>query len=193
MKYDFDAVVIGVSSGGFRALHTILPMFPQNFACPVIIVQHRASTDDDFFIESLDSHCELNVKEAVEKEKLQAGTVYISPGNYHLLVEKDKTLSLSVDEPVCYARPSIDVLFESASGAFGPRLIGVILTGANSDGSNGIRTIRENKGLTISQDPLDAETSVMPQSAIETNCIDFVLPLKDIPPFITGLLENTHE
>lgn len=193
MKYDFHAVVIGVSAGGFNALHIILPMFPRNFPCPVIIVHHGMAENDNFLVDSLNSMSKLFVKEAEDKEKLQTGKIYIAPGNYHLLVEKDRTLSLSVDEPVCYARPSIDVLFETAALAFGPHLIGIILTGASCDGSNGIRIIKANKGLTIAQDPNTAEVNLMPGSAIATHCIDFVLSLEDIPSFITGLLENDHE
>ena len=193
MKYDFHAVVMGVSAGGFKALRIILPMFPQNFPCPVIIVHHRMATEDNFFVNSLNSISKLIVKEAKDKEKLKIGKIYIAPGNYHLLVEKDQTLSLSVDEPVCYARPSIDVLFETAARAFGSHLIGTILTGASCDGSNGIRTIKANNGLTIAQDPITAEVNLMPCSAIATQCIDFVLSLEDIPSFITGLLEEDDE
>jgi two-component system chemotaxis response regulator CheB len=192
MKYDFHAVVIGVSAGGFHALHAILPELSKDFPCPVIIVQHRMAAEDDFFVESLNSKCELIVKEAEDKEMLQSGKIYIAPGDYHLLVEKDQTLSLSVDEPVCYARPSIDVLFETCAEAFGSHLIGIVLTGANSDGSNGIKAIKENKGLTIAQDPETAEVDVMPRFAIETKCIDFVLPLEAIPSFITDLFEDSH-
>jgi two-component system chemotaxis response regulator CheB len=192
MKYDFHSIVIGVSAGGFKALHTMLPRFPKDFPCPVIIVQHRKATEDDFFIESLNSKCSLFVKEAEDKEMLKPGKVYIAPGNYHLLVERDKTLSLSVDEPVSYARPSIDVLFETSAKAFASHLVGVILSGANSDGSNGIRAIKANGGLTIAQDPETAEVSVMPKSAIATNCVDFVLPLEDIPSFIIGLMEDDN-
>ncbi|MCP3943715.1 MAG: chemotaxis protein CheB [Desulfobacteraceae bacterium] len=192
MKYDFHVLVIGVSAGGFRALHTILPMFPKDFSCPVIIVQHRMATDENFFVESLNSKCNMGVKEAEDKEQIEAGKIYIAPGGYHLLVEKNHILSLSVDEPVSYARPSVDVLFETAAQAFGAHLIGIILTGANCDGSEGIKNIKANKGLTIAQDPDTAEASMMPVSAIATGCVDFVLLLEDIPSFIIGLVEDHH-
>lgn len=192
MNYDFHAVVIGVSAGGFKALHTLLPRFPKDFSCPVIIVQHRRATEDDFLIESLNSKCSLFVKEAEDKEMLKPGRIYIAPGNYHLLVERNQSLSLSVDEPVSYARPSIDVLFKTSATAFASHLMGVILSGANSDGSNGIMAIKEKGGLTIAQDPETAEVSVMPCSAIATNCIDFILPLEDIPSFIIGLMEDDN-
>lgn len=192
MTYNFQAVVVGVSAGGFKALNTILPPLPGDFPCPIIIAQHRMAAEDDFLVESLDSKCKLTFKEADDKDILKSGTIYIAPGDYHLLVEKDKTLSLSIDEPVQYARPSIDVLFETASEVFGPNLIGIILTGANSDGSKGIREIKANNGLTIAQDPSTAEVKMMPHSAIATGNIDFVLPLEEIPSFIIGLLEHSH-
>ena len=192
MKAEFKAVVMGISAGGFKALHTILPLFPTTFPIPIIIVQHRTAGDDDYFIDSLNSRSLLRVKEAAAMEKIMPETIYIAPGGYHLLIEKDYSFSLCVDEPVCYARPSIDVLFETASRAYGPHLIGVILTGANSDGSNGIKTIRHGKGLTIAQDPETAEMGIMPLSAIATNCVDFILPLEDIPPFLISLVETAH-
>ena len=193
MVYEFHAVVMGVSAGGFKALHTILPMFTKDFPCPLIIVQHRATSEDDFLVESLNRKCKLIAKEAEDKELLKSGYIYIAPGNYHLLVEKDKTLSLSVDEPVCHARPSIDVLFETSAEAFGSNLIGVILTGANSDGSDGVRAIKSNMGLTIAQDPETAEVSFMPNCAVATKCIDFVLPLEDIPSFLFNVIEDADE
>lgn len=192
MKVDFSAVVMGVSAGGFQALHTILPMFPKAFPFPVIVVQHRMAGEDDFFVDSLNSKSLLTVKEAEEREKIQPGTAYIAPGGYHLLVEKDHTFSLSVDEPVCYARPSIDVLFETAARVYGSHLVGIILTGANSDGSNGIKTIKQGNGLTIAQDPDTAEVNLMPLAAIATHCVDFILPLEDIPSFLTNLVEDAH-
>ncbi len=190
MKRGFQAVVIGVSAGGFKALNVLLPMFPPDFPNPVIIVQHRRAVGAEFLVESLNGKCSLTVKEAEDKEKIQAGKVYIAPGGYHLLVEKQRLLSLSVDEPVCFSRPSIDVLFETAAHAFRTHLIGVILTGANSDGSEGVKNIKANMGLTIAQDPDTAEVKLMPSSAIATGCIDYILPLEDIAPFITGLLED---
>ena len=190
MKYDLRAVVIGVSAGGFQALHTILPLFPKNFLPPVIIVQHRMTGSDDFFVESLNRCCKLKVIEPDDKEKIQSGTVYIAPAGYHLLIEKDFSLSLSLDELVCYARPSIDVLFETAAHAYGAKLAGIILTGANTDGSNGIKMIKKYGGLTIVQTPETAEDNLMPRSAISTNSVDFILSLEDIPPFLAELLEE---
>ncbi len=193
MKYQFHAVVIGVSAGGFHALNTILPMFPENFPVPIIIVQHRIESGDDYFVESLNKKSKLTVKESEDKESIVPGKVYIAPGGYHLYIEKDHTFSLSVDEPVCYARPSIDVLFETAADVFCSNLVGIILTGANSDGTNGIKAIKAKQGFVIAQDPDKAESKFMPISAIKTNLVDFILALEDIPGFLIALLENANE
>lgn len=190
MKYNIQAVVIGVSAGGFQALHTLLPLFPEDFSPPIIIVQHRMTGSDNFFIESLRRCCSLNVIEPDDKEIIQSGTVYIAPSGYHLLIEKDFSLSLSVDEPVSFARPSINVLFESAAEVYGAKLAGIILTGANSDGSDGIKMVKKNGGLTIVQAPDTAEFDIMPLSAISTNSVDFILSLEEILPFLVGLQED---
>src|SRR4051812_22636449 len=122
----YEAVVIGVSLGGLDALNFLLPALPVDFKLPVMIVQHIGISSDGFWIENLNGMSRLHVKEADEKEAVEKGTVYIAPPNYHLLVETDRTLSLSTDQRVNYARPSIDVLFESAAVAYGNKLIGVI-------------------------------------------------------------------
>lgn len=189
----YDAVVIGVSAGGMKALRVILAELKSGLPAPIIIVQHRMESPDNYLITYLDQRCRLKVKEAEEKERIDAGTVYIAPANYHLLVEKDGTFSLTVDELVSYSRPSVDVLFETAAKAYRDRLIGVILTGANSDGSAGIKQVKTTGGLTIAQDPGSAFSPVMPQAAIDTGSVDFVLELEDIPVFLTDLLENRDD
>ena len=192
MRLLYQAIVIGVSAGGFKALHTILPLFDKDLAVPVMVVQHRRSDDDAWFASSLDKKCRVCVKEAIDKEPVAPGTVYLAPSDYHLLVEKDHTLALSVDEPVCYSRPSIDVLFESAADAYGKGLIGIILTGANSDGSSGIIAVKAKGGYAIAQDPETAEVNFMPKAAIRTKAVDSVLPLEEIPGFVEKLLETTY-
>ncbi|OQY12574.1 MAG: chemotaxis protein CheB [Desulfobacteraceae bacterium 4572_19] len=189
MKLNLQAVVIGVSAGGFQALHTLLPLFPKTFLPPIIIVQHRMADSDDFFVDSLNKCCQLLVKEPDDKEKIRSGTVYIAPAGYHLFIEKNRTFSLSLDEPVRYSRPSIDVLFEAGAAVYKTNLAGVILTGANADGSNGIKTIKDHGGLTVAQDPETAEIATMPRSAIKTDAVDFILSLEDIPQFLSGLME----
>ena len=131
--------------------------------------------------------CKSRVKQADEKEKIVPAMIYIAPPNYHLLVEDDRTFSLSVDELVNFSRPSIDVLFESAADAYGKRLIGIILTGANSDGSNGLKKIKECGGMAIVQDPESSEADTMPRAAIKATKVDYVLPLEEIGTFLRKL------
>jgi two-component system chemotaxis response regulator CheB len=185
MKY--EAIVIGVSSGGMMTLNTILRHLPSDFALSIIIVQHQHPESDDFIAKFLDARCSLTVKQAEEKEIIMPGKIYIAPPNYHLLVEEDKTFSLSINKHVHFARPSIDVLFETAADAFGEKLVGIILTGANQDGSHGLKKIKESGGLTIVQDPDTAEVATMPEAAIASTKVDYILPLENIGPFICTL------
>ncbi|WP_395050339.1 chemotaxis protein CheB [Flavobacterium sp.] len=178
MKY--EAIVIGVSSGGMNAMKVIFSLLPKNFNTPIIIVQHMGARSDSQLIKLLNNQSNVSIKEADEKEKIENGKVYIAPPNYHLMIERDKTLSLSVDERVNYARPSIDVLFESAADVYKDKLIGVILTGSSSDGSLGLKKIKEFGGLTIAQDPKTAESAYMPASAIAVVPMDFILSLEEI-------------
>jgi two-component system chemotaxis response regulator CheB len=153
------------------------------------VVQHRLPAPDDFLAFSLNESCQLTVKEADEKELIKPGCVYIAPANYHLLVERDKTLSLSVEAKVCYSRPSIDVLFETAAEVYLSGLIGIILTGANNDGTAGLKKIKEKGGLTIAQNPATAESALMPRSAIQGNAVDKILSLAEIASFLVQLLK----
>lgn len=188
MKY--KAIVIGASSGGMNALKKIVMALPPNFDMPVIIIQHIGAGSDSYWIDLLDDICKLKVKEADEKEKIKKGTVYVAPPNYHLLVETDETFSLTIDQRVNYARPSIDVLFESAAHVYKDKLIGIILTGSNSDGALGMKKIKDLGGLTISEDPKTAESAFMPASAIEITKIDHILPMEKI---IQLLLEINNQ
>jgi two-component system, chemotaxis family, protein-glutamate methylesterase/glutaminase len=178
MKY--EAIVAGISSGGMNALKIIFSLLPADFRLPVIIVQHVGANSDNAWIKMLNEKSNLILKEADEKEKIKAGHVYFAPANYHLLVEKDKTFSLSNDEKVNFARPSIDVLFESASDAFGKNLIGIIFTGSNNDGAKGLKYIKDNGGLVIVQDPATAESPYMPGAAIDSARPHHILPLNEI-------------
>jgi len=176
----YEAIVMGVSSGGMNALKFIFSVLPANFSIPIIIVQHISAHSNNEWIELLNEKSNLTVKEADEKEKIETGNVYIAPSNYHLLIEKNKTFSLTIDERVNFARPSIDVLFESAAEAYEGKLIGVVLTGSNNDGTKGIRRIKECGGLAIIQDPETAESSYMPASAIAAIQADYILTLEKI-------------
>lgn len=131
------------------------------------------------------------MKEADEKEEIENGVVYFAPPNYHLLIERDHTFSLSADRRVNFARPSVDVLFESAANAYGSELIGVILTGANNDGARGLKKIKDMGGLTIVQDPASAEARYMPEAAIEeVQTVDYILPLEKIKTILIKLAKN---
>jgi len=176
----YEAIVIGVSSGGMNAMKVIFSLLPKEFSIPIIIVQHVSSHSNNQWIKLLNDKSNLCIKEADEKEKIENGTIYIAPANYHLMIEKNKTFSLTIDERVNYARPSIDVLFESAAEVYKDKLIGVILTGSNNDGTNGIKRIKEFGGLAIIQNPKTAESSYMPASAIAAIKPDYILSLVDI-------------
>ena len=180
----YRAIVIGTSAGGLHAVSAILDEFPADYPIPVIIVQHRSKDQRDLLEEVLQSKCKIRIKQADEKEKIESGCVYIAPPDYHLLVESDETFSLSADEPVRFSRPSIDVLFETAAAVFKNALIGIILTGASNDGSSGIVAIKKNGGLTIAQNPAEAQFPFMPKSSIETKEINYVWTLSDIRNFL---------
>jgi two-component system chemotaxis response regulator CheB len=183
----YHAIVIGASAGGLYAISYLLESLPEDYSIPIIIVQHRSKYPKDLLEEVLQNKCKIKVKQADEKEKIQAGVVYVAPPDYHLLIEENHTFSLSTDELINYSRPSIDVLFESAADVYKDKLMGIILTGTNSDGAAGIRAINNNKGLTIAQDPIEAEHSVMPLAAIETGGINYVFKLHEI---LTLLVKN---
>jgi len=176
----YEAIVIGVSSGGMNALKYLFSELPADYLIPIIIVQHVSAHSDNEWIKTLNNTSNLNIKEADEKEKIETGNVYIAPANYHLMLEKDKTFSLTIDERVNFARPSIDVMFESAAEAFQKKLIGIVLTGSNSDGAKGIKRISELGGLAIIQDPETAESPTMPSSAIAAVQPDYILSLEKI-------------
>jgi two-component system chemotaxis response regulator CheB len=171
----FDAVVIGASSGGIELLGTLLPRFPAAFPAAVLVVQHLRGDSRSLLHELYAPRCALTLCEAADKQPIEPGTVYFAPPDYHLLVEFDHTCALSVDDPVRYSRPSIDVLFESAAWAYRARLLGILLTGANDDGSAGMAAIREAGGTNWAQLPSTARSPIMPRSAIERGVVDEVL------------------
>lgn len=160
------AVVIGASAGALEALSTLLPALPKQYRLPIIVVVHLPEGKESLLATLLQAKCALRVKEADDKETIEGGTVYIAPPNYHLLIESGRYFSLSVDEPVAYSRPSIDVLFESAADAYGNELIGIILTGANDDGAQGLKAITDEGGTALVQTPESAYASHMPQAAL---------------------------
>ena len=175
-----DLVVIGASAGGVSALRRLVGALPAGFRPPVAIVLHLPRDRPSLLGDVLGSASALPVREAVDKQSLAPGHVYVAPPDYHLLVEDRRSLALSVDDPVLFSRPSIDVLFESAADAFGPDVLAILLTGASADGSSGVAAIREAGGIAWIQDPDDAEASLMPASAIAHAGADAVLTLDRI-------------
>ena len=173
-------VVIGTSLGGLTALPTILRGLPRDFRCPVVIVQHRAiHTDDGGLVAAMQRGCPLEVREAEDKEPLRPGRVYLAPSDYHVMVE-DGHLTLSTEARVLHARPSIDVLFESAAESHRKRVVGVVLTGASRDGVEGCQAIKRHGGTVIIQEPSTAESKLMPGSVLGSVAVDRVLPLPQI-------------
>lgn len=177
---NYEAVVVGTSAGGMNALKIIVSGIGKKFKLPMIIVQHLHAYSDSFLAQYLNSISSLNIKEAEDKEKILQATGYIAPANYHILIEQDRTLALNADERINYSRPSIDVLFNSAADVYSSKLIGIILTGANNDGVRGMMKIKQSGGLTIVQDPQNAEADYMPRAVINEISVDHILSLKKI-------------
>ena len=178
----YDLVVIGSSLGGLDAVSTLLATLPAGFPLPVVIAQHRATAPPaERDLSAIWQRCtSLCVGEAEDKVPIAPGHVYVAPADYHLLVESPGLLALSTEAPVLRARPSIDVLFESAAEAYGDSIIGVILTGASADGSRGMRAIRAHGGCALVQDPELAECDVMPRAVLEATSVNHVLSLPEI-------------
>lgn len=183
----FKAVVIGVSSGGLKALRELFSGLPAAFVLPVIVVQHVSPRSDNEWVALYSDSLKRQIKEAEEKESIKPGIIYVAPPNYHLLIETDKTFTLTTSERVNFARPSIDVLFESAAYAYRNALIGVVLTGANADGAKGLKQIKDANGLTIVQDPATAEAPQMPTAAISAASPDHILSIPEIAGLLTEL------
>lgn len=172
-------VVIGASIGGLEALKVVLGALPAGFGSAVAVAHHRGKGGRELASRLLSQHVALPVREAEDKESILAGRIYLAPPDYHLLVERDH-FALSVDPAVKHARPSIDVLFESAAESWGARVVGVLLTGASEDGTAGLAAVRARGGRALVQDPGTAEDPTMPRSAITAGCADEVFPLEEI-------------
>ena len=183
----FECVIIGGSWGGIEAVGTILEQLPQNFPLPIVVVLHQHRKSGTHIPEIFERKCALKVKEADEKEHLEPGKVYIAPANYHLLIEQDQSISLSIDKQVNYSRPSIDVSFVSTAQVYRDTLIGILLTGANQDGSEGVAQIKRFGGLAIIEDPNTAKVPIMPQAALARTQVDQVLNLEDIANFLLAI------
>ena len=179
-----EAIVIGASAGALEALSSLLPGLAADYRLPILIVVHLPPHKNSLFAQLLRARCAIQVREAEDKEPIKPGVAYFAPPDYHLLVEDDRRLSSSGDEPVLFSRPSIDVLFESAADAYRGGLIGLVLTGANSDGARGLKAVVEAGGLAIVQSPDGAHAAAMPEAAIAA-CPDArVLPLNEIAEYM---------
>lgn len=179
MRGRYEVVVVGTSTGGLHALTLLLGAMPASYQLPILIVQHRSKDSDERLSTLLRSASAIPLWEAEDKEPLRGPGVYLGPADYHLLLELD-SMALSTEEPVAHSRPSIDVLFESAAYSHGSGVIGVLLTGANQDGTNGLQRIKERGGYVIVQDPETAESCFMPKHAVKHVAADRVLRLEQI-------------
>jgi two-component system chemotaxis response regulator CheB len=185
----YSVVVVGTSWGGLAALSRMLGDLPDDFALPLVVVQHRGKDSERLLTELLQDTTGLTVCEVEDKEPLTAGTVHIAPANYHVLID-DGHLSLSTDEMVRFSRPSIDVMFMSAADTYGDRAIGVVLTGANEDGARGLAHIVRRGGVALVQDPKTAEIPIMPLAAIKAVPDAETLPLDALGPRLVALSQE---
>jgi two-component system chemotaxis response regulator CheB len=186
----YELIVIGASWGGLAAIEQLVRALPREFDTPVAIAQHRAVDSGSGALPAmLTARTGHAIHEPGDKDPIQRGYIYVAPSDYHLLVEPDG-FALSTDAAVKHSRPSIDVLFDSAADTYAERLVAVILTGANDDGSHGMMRVRRRGGLTIAQDPARAERPEMPAAAIASGAVQRVLPLEEIPPLLVELTSD---
>ena len=182
----YEIIVVGASWGGLAAVRTIIGALPPDFDIPVVVVQHRHRDSDSMLGRYIARHTHLKVCDIEDKTPVEPRRLYVAPPDYHTLVEQG-FLSLSTDAPERYSRPSIDVMLTSAAAAYGHRTVGVILTGANADGANGLRRVADVGGLTIVQDPATAEVPAMPEAAIQAVPQARVFPLARIGEYLASL------
>ena len=177
-------VAIGCSAGGFDSLQKLLPSLPADFPVPVVVVIHLPPDKDSFLPRAFHRRAKLEVKEAEDKESLLPGFVYFAPPGYHLLVEKDGTFSLTLEDPVHFSRPSIDVLLESVAAAYGRRALGLVLSGANADGANGLELMLDAGGYGIVEDPATAAYSAMPSAAFTQAQPQQAMPIAELAKWL---------
>ncbi|SFF63780.1 CheB methylesterase [Duganella sp. CF458] len=182
-----EAVVIGASAGGVNALMQVLPALPRGYRLPIVVVLHVRSGRHNQLVDVFQQRLQIPVSEAGDKDELIPGTLYFAPAGYHLLLEDERSFALSCDAPVHFARPAIDITMETAADVFGANLAGILLTGANNDGAQGLAAIGRAGGLTLVQDPEEANVGVMPLEAIRLRQPDLVLPLEKIKQLLLML------
>jgi two-component system chemotaxis response regulator CheB len=182
-----DAVVIGTSAGGVDALATLLRDLPLPWRLPLVVVIHLPQRRDSRLADVFRQRLSIPVQEAEDKAPVAPGTLYFAPPSYHLSIERERVFSLSCEPPVLWSRPSIDLLMQSAADAYGPTLAGLLLTGANADGAEGLRKIQQAGGLTAVQDPAEAEVDTMPRAALALLTPDRILPLRGLHTLLVEL------
>jgi two-component system chemotaxis response regulator CheB len=185
-----EAVAIGASAGGVAALMQLLPGLPENFRPAIIVVLHIPEGRQSQLASVFQARLPLPVQEAADKQPVASGTLYFAGSGYHLSVEEDRSFSLSTEEPHLFARPAIDFLMQSAADAYGDKLLGILLSGANHDGAAGMAAIADAGGMTVVQDPAEAEVATMPAEAIRVRTPDLVLPLSEIHQLLLMLERN---
>jgi two-component system chemotaxis response regulator CheB len=181
-----EVVVVGASLGGLDAVRALLWKLPSEFSPPIVLVQHRMSESDGLLVQLLAEQSPLPVSEPEDKDPIERGHFYVAPSDYHLYVEQG-FFSLSMDEPVCHARPSIDVLFQSAADSYGAGAIAVMLTGSNRDGADGARAVKQAGGRVLVQDPKTALSPEAPRAVIEATPVDGILSVEHIARRLTEL------
>lgn len=184
----YEVVVMTASAGGVNALGHVMEGLPAHFSVPIVIVQHLEPTHPSLMVDILNRRTALEVVQAKDGQRLEAGKAYLAPPNYHVLVTADHTLALSQSPSVNFVRPSADVLFKSVAQCYGNRAIAVVLTGSGKDGAKGIQAIKQQGGTVIAQDQESSDFFSMPQAAIDTGAVDVVLPLLQIAPTLINLV-----
>ena len=183
----YKAVVIGGSAGSFQVVTSILSALPVTYNLPVFLSLHRLKHIRSGFLEALSLKSRLPIIEPDDKEQIKPGRAYLAPANYHMFIELGSRIALSTEEPVHHSRPSIDLSFITASNVYRDKLVGVILSGANSDGAQGLKKIKDNSGLTIVQDPADCQVRTMTESSMKITKVDYVFKTEEIIKFLLTL------
>ncbi|MFA5891915.1 MAG: chemotaxis protein CheB [Actinomycetota bacterium] len=189
----FDVVAIVASAGGLQALTAVLSTLPVDFPAAITVVQHLDPSHQSLMADILSRHTSLPAREATEGARLEPGTIYIAPPNRHLLINPDGTISLSQAALVHFVRPSADLLFESVAASYRERVVAVVLTGTGSDGATGVEAVKKMGGTVIAQDQESSDFFGMPGAAIQTGCVDFILPLAEITSALVKLVMEGHE
>ena len=182
-----NAIIIGGSAGSFQVITKLIGALPANYPLPVFLCLHRLKHVRTGFIEALSIKSTLPVIEPFDKEPVKSGVLYLAPSNYHMFVELDKHIALSIEEPVNHSRPSIDLSFASASYTYRNKLAGIILSGANKDGAKGLKKVKSGGGIAIVQEPGEAQVKTMPESAIQTAEPEYVFKTEEIINFLLNL------